>query len=172
MSGILEELETIGQANEVSVLGNPEIESEITLEAIRLECENDKEFAALLESAGTEMALYGVISDAEMANEAVKRIVVGDWKVANFNRIAKRTAIRLAMINNDQLYTKYKKYRELVISYREKIYTKYGNKARVEARKIIRNSRNKAGNMTSQAGKSIADKMDKEIDQANNASNK
>lgn len=166
MAGILEELNTMTTAAEATVIGNHEIEDEIVLEAIRLECNSDAEFKELLESAGTEMALYGVIDNADIATEAAKKIVVTNWKAANFNRIAKRTAIRMAMVNNDQLYTKYKKYRDLVIEYREKIYTKYGNKARVEARKIIKNSRNKAANMNSNAGKNIVDKMDAQIAKA------
>ena len=121
MAGILEDLKTIPTAEDVTVIGNPAIESEIVLSAIRNECDSDEEFSELLESAGTEMALYDVISDADIATEAAKRIVVKDWKAANFNRIAKRTAIRLAMINNDPLYRKYKKYRDLLIETREKI---------------------------------------------------
>ena len=165
MAGILEELNTMTIASEATVIGNHEIEDEIVLEAIRLECNSDEEFKALLESAGTEMALYDVINSAEIATEAAKKIVVTDWKAANFNRIAKRTAVRLAMVNGDQLYTKYKKYRDLFFEYRDKIYAKYGNKARVEARKI---SRNKAANMGSSSGKSIVEKMDAQIAKAEN----
>ena len=109
------------------------------------------------------MALYDLISSEDIATEVVKKIQVTDWKSANFNRIARRTAIRMAMINGDPLYTKYKKYRDLTLAAREKIYKKYGAKAKVEARKIIKNARNKAANMSGATGKSVTDKMDQEI---------
>lgn len=169
MSGIMSELQQMVSAEDATVIGNAAIESEIVLTAIRNECESDEEFATLLESAGTEMALYDVISDADVATEAVKRIVVQDWKTVNFERISKRTAIRLAMVNNDPLYTKYKKYRDLLLETREKIYVKYGQRAKVEARKIIKNSRNKAANMNSAAGKDIVAKMDSQIAKAEKA---
>ena len=170
MSGIMSELEHMATVEDATVIGNAAIESEIILTAIRNECESDEQFAAILEAAGTEMALYDIISDADMATEAAKKIVVKDWKTANYNRICKRTAIRMAMINNDALYTKYKKYRDLLIETREKIYAKYGNKARVEARKIIMNARNKAANMNSAAGKDITSKIDAQIAKAEAAS--
>ena len=168
MSGIMSELQHMPTVEDATVIGNAAIESEIILTAIRNECENDEQFAALLESAGTEMALYDVISDADMATEAAKKIVVKDWKAVNFDRIAKRTAIRMAMVNNDPLYTKYKKYRDLLLETREKIYVKYGSKAKVEAKKIIKNSRNKAANMNSAAGRDIVAKMDAQIAKAEN----
>lgn len=166
MPGIMDDLKLMPTAEDVTVIGNAAIESEIVLTAIRNECENDEEFANVLESAGTEMALYDVISDADLATEAVKKIVIKDWKSANFNRIAKRTAIRMAMLNNDAFYVKYKKYRDLLIETREKIYTKYGSKAKIEAKKIIKNARNKAANMNSNAGKDITSKIDAQIAKA------
>lgn len=166
MSGILTELQQIRTAEDATVLGNAAIESEVILTAIRNECATDEEFHALLESAGTEMALYDIISDAELATEAAKKIVVQDWKAASFARLSKRTAIRLAMVNNDTLYTQYKKYRDLLLATRDKIYTKYGAKANMEAKKIIKNARNKAANMNSNAGKDITSKIDAQIAKA------
>ena len=166
MSGIMNELQHMATVEDATVIGNAAIESEIVLTAIRNECESDEQFSTLLEAAGTEMALYDVISDADMATEAAKKIVVKDWKAANFDRIAKRTAIRMAMVNSDPLYTKYKKYRDLLIEAREKIYQKYGAKAKKEAKKIIMNARNKASNMNSNAGKDIASKIDAQIAKA------
>ena len=128
MAGIMEEISSMG--TDVSVINNPAVESEIFMNALRASCSSDQEFAALLESAGTEMALYDLISDENIATEVVKKIQVNDWKAANFNRICHRTAIRLAMINNDALYSKYRKYRDLMIEVRNKIYTKYEAKAR------------------------------------------
>ena len=164
MDGILAGLQNVGtSAVESTLIGDSISESDIVLEALHAVCESDQEFVELLENSAVEMALYGIIDNADIATEVVKRIQVTDWKQANFNRIAKRTAIRLAMINNDPLYTKYKKYRTLLIDVRNQIYRKYGQKAKVEARKIIRNARNKAANMNSASGKNLAEKMDKAI---------
>lgn len=168
MNGILAEMNSMKGADDVNVVGIPAIESEIVLEAIRTECDSDEEFASLMEAAGIEMGLYGVIEDADLAMEAAKRVVVKDWKAANFNRIAKRTAIRMAMVNNDALYTKYKMYRDKLLEVRDKIYVKYGNKAKVQAKKILANARNKSAAMSGNAGKSITDKMDRAIANAEN----
>lgn len=166
MSGILNDFRNLKSAEEASLEDSPVLESEITLAAIREGCSSDAEFAELIGNAATEMALHGVISDADIATEVSKRILITDFKAANYNRIEKRTAIRLAMINNDQLYVKYRKYRDLFLKTRQAIYKKYGARARVEAKRIIRNSHRKAGNMTSAAGRTIVDKIDKQIDKA------
>lgn len=166
MAGILESLNAMKTIDEITLEGNGLLESEIILTAIRESCGSDEEFATLMDDVATEMALYGVIDDAEVATEAAKRIVVTDWKAANFNRIQKRTAIRLAMINNDQLYAKYRKYRDLFLQARENIYKKYGAKAKQETKKILMNARRKSANMPSPSGKSIVDKIDKQIDKA------
>lgn len=166
MAGILESLNAMKTIDEITLEGNGLLESEIILTAIRESCGSDEEFANLMDDVATEMALYGIIEDAEVATEAAKRIVVTDWKAANFNRIQKRTAIRLAMINNDQLYAKYRKYRDLFLQARENIYKKYGAKAKQETKKILMNARRKSANMPSPSGKSIVDKIDKQIDKA------
>ena len=172
MSGILSELKNMVTADDVTAIGNAAIESEIILTAIRTQCDSDEEFAELMESAGIEMGLYGVISDAEIAVEASKKVVIKDFKAANFNRIAKRTAIRLAMLAEDSLYDRYAKYRKLLLETREKIYQKYGNKAKTETRRILMNGRNKSGNMTSAGGKNITDRIDKAIADADRSSSK
>lgn len=172
MAGILEALSGIADPEQVTVIGNPAIESEITLLALEAECATPEEFSQLIVDGAMEMAMYGVIDKPEVATEAVKKIVVDNWKQANFNRIAKRTAIRMAMVNQDALYTKYKLYRDKLIDMRDKIYKKYGAKAKVEARKIIKNARNKAANMTSATGKDVTAKIDNAIASAEAKSKK
>lgn len=164
--GIMSELENMVSVEDATIIGNAALESEVVLAAIRNECESDEEFAVLMESAATELALYDVISDAEIATEATKKIVIKDWKAVNFDRIAKRTAIRLAMVAHDNLYTKYRFHRDKLIDVRNQIYKKYGNKARKEAKRIIMNARNKAANMNSKSGKDITSKIDKQIAKA------
>lgn len=164
--GIMSELENMVSVEDATIIGNAALESEVVLAAIRNECESDEEFAALMESAATELALYDVISDADIATEATKKIVIKDWKSVNFDRIAKRTAIRLAMVAHDNLYTKYRFHRDKLIDVRNQIYKKYGNKARKEAKRIIMNARNKSANMNSKSGKDITSKIDKQIAKA------
>ncbi len=166
MPGILESLQNIQTPDDATLEGSTLLESEIILTAIRESCDSDEEFDELMNDVATEMALYGVIDDAEIATEASKRIVITDFKAANFNRIQKRTAIRLAMINNDQQYAKYRKYRDLFLQAREGIYKKYGAKAKQETKKILMNARRKSANMPSPSGKTIVDKIDKQIDKA------
>lgn len=163
MAGILEALSGQRAPEDCSVIGIPAVESEIVLMALESECNTPEELIHLMETGATEMALYGIIDKPEIATEAVKKIEVENWKAANFNRIAKRTAIRMAMVNGDALYTKYKKYRDLLIEARDKIYVKYGAKAKVEARKIIKNARAKATNMNSATGKDVTAKIDRAI---------
>lgn len=172
MAGILEELSGVANPDDCTVIGNPAIESEIVLIALESECNSPEELVQLMSEGAMEMAMFGVIDKPEIATEAVKKIQVENWKEANFNRIAKRTAIRLAMVNNDALYTKYKMHRDKLIGFRDAIYKKYGAKAKVEARKIIKNARNKAANMTSATGKDVTSKIDHAIANAEARSKK
>ena len=69
--GIMEEIKNFSSLD-ASVLNDPVVESEIVLNALRNSCASEEGFASLLESAGTEMALYGLISDENIATEVVK----------------------------------------------------------------------------------------------------
>lgn len=166
--GLLSELNQMMSPEEASVIGDPAIESEIVLTALRDECATDAEYADLINASAIEMSLYGVIDDADAAMEAAKKIVIKDYKSANFNRIQRRTAIRLAMKANDPLYRKYKKYRDLFIEARNGIYQKYGAKAKTESRKIIQNAKRKSANIETKTGKSITEKMDAQIKKNSN----
>ena len=137
----------------------PVFESEVVLTALRSECDSEEEFAAILEAAATELALYDVLCDADYATEASKKVIIKDYKGAKLNQVATRTAIRLAQNNNDPLYKKYVKYRTLFLDARAQIYKKYGNKAKSEARRIVRNASKKSSPLTSNAGKSVANKL-------------
>ena len=166
MEGILSQIDNMWNAGDIgdgSLLGDPTLESEVFLSALHESCDSDEEFASILESCGTQMALYDLIDNPQIAMEVVKKIQVNDWKSARFNRVKRRTAVRLAMINNDPLYAKYRKYRDLFLSVRSAIYKKYENKSNVETRKIIKNSRMKASNMGGTPGHDIVAKMDKVI---------
>lgn len=169
--GLLNELNQLPSVDDVSVIGDAAIESEIVLTALREECATEAEYADLINASAIEMSLYGVIDDADAAMEAAKKIVIKDYKSAKFNRIQRRTAIRLAMKSNDALYKKYRKYRDLFLESRNAIYQKYGAKAKSESRKIIQNAKRKSANIESKTGKSITEKMDAQI-KKNSGSNK
>ena len=143
-------------------------ESMIFLTALRDEC-TPEEFEEIVTKNATTLEAYGLISKADIATEAQRNIVKLN-NVASFNRIQKRTAIRLAAESNDQLYEKYAKFRKLMIEYRVKIYQKYGNKAKSEARRIISNAGRKAKAIPSSVGnvgKSIGEKMDNAVKKFN-----
>lgn len=175
MASIKESLESIAPAGEATLEGNPLYESEIILAAIRESCGSDEEYVQLIKDMAIEMQVYDVIEDGNVALEAMKKIVVKDFRHANFNRIKCRTAIRLAKVNNDPAYRLYRKHRDLFLQSREKIYMKYKAKAEKEARRILKNAARKSGNMTSVQGKVVTDKLNKQIekatDDANNTNN-
>lgn len=146
-----------------SIVGIPAIEAELTLLALHEECADDAEFGDLIEDCATEMALYGVVDDPSIATEAAKKVVIKDYKSAKFNMLVSRAAIRIAMVNNSPLYAKYRKGRDMMIDAREAIYKKYHSQAVQEARRILKNSKNKASNMSSSGGKDIMKKIDRQI---------
>lgn len=159
----------IGQAihenleNTVTLLGDSVLESEIVLTALMESCSTDEEFSELLEQHAVEMELFGIIDNSEEACEAARNIVRLN-KSAKFSAIEKRAAIRLAKKADDPLYTKYAKYRALWKDFREKIFAKYRTKATREAKTIIVNARRKASGMSVDSGKSLTDRMDREIE--------
>jgi len=135
------------------------LEAEIFLAALREECENEEEYDRIATECATELELYGLIHSAEIVTEARKNIVKLN-KEANYSKIEKRTAIRLAEKDNSSLYKAYIKGRKLMIAARIKIYERYLSKARPIAKKIIANSRRKASAMKSAGGATITQKMD------------
>jgi len=163
--GLLSSLENMSDGLEnLTLLGDSKAETELFLTALESECTPD-EYQDLMENAAIEMAMYGLIADADVATEATKTIVKMN-KTAKYNAIEHRAAVRLAAKNDDVLYAKYAKGRRMMIEAREGIYTKYGAKAKTEAKKIIQNSKRRASAMGSSAGKSITDKMDAQIAKA------
>jgi len=105
---------------------------------------------------------------AEVATEAIKKVVIKDWKSARFHKVEKKTAINLAKRNGDPHYKKYKKFRELMKRERAAIYKKWGNKSKTEAKRIIRNAKRKASTISTPHGKSITAKMDEQIKKLDN----
>lgn len=160
--GLLSDLNMTTSIDELTI-DDPATESAIVLAAIRENCTTDEEFNDLINDAAVEMAIYGIIDDADEAMEATRRIVIKDSKAADLNRIQGKVAIALAKKAGDPLFTKYSKYRNLMLDAKEKIKAKYGARAKTEAKRIMMNSKRKATNLESKSGKSINEKIDKEI---------
>ena len=136
-------------------------ESAIFLAAMQEECTAEEYNALVMENA-TELALYGLIDNADIVTEA-KKISYKQTKQLTFTREQSRAVMRLARKNNDPEYKKYKMYHAKMKESRDKLRTKYGSKAKTEAKQIINGARRKASSMNSVTGKTISDKMDKRI---------
>lgn len=147
-------------------LSSPADEAFLFLTALEEES-TPEEYLEILENSAVEMQMYGLIPDASVALEAQKNIVKLN-KLATFSKVQKRAAIRLAAQTNDQNYKLYRKGRDMMIAARDKIMTKYGAKAKQEAKKSIANSKKKAMGMKSSGGKSIEKKIDRTIAKLDN----
>ena len=147
----------------------------IFLEALYESC-SEEEFIAIMKESAYDLDAAGLVpaevcealvekynNDGSIATEAVKKVIIKDWKSAKFNKIERKTAINMAKRNNDPNYKKYKFHRDKMKSFRAKIYQKYGAKAKTETRRIIKNSKRKASTISTPQGKSITTKMDEQI---------
>jgi len=139
-------------------------ESAIFLAALEASC-TPEEFDRIVKEHATELELYQLIDSASVATEA-RRYLVTKSRQWDLNREEKKAAIRLAAKADTTDYRQYIYHRKKMITYRTKIYEKFGAKARSIARQIIQNSRRRASSMNSPVGKSIVDKMDKRIEEA------
>jgi len=184
------EPETIGEDNEEEVaeesiieVSDEEIltsamESKIFLDALKATC-TPEEFKQILSENSTELQLYGVVDPIAIAKESYEeedeeyeiateaKSIVRLSKEAKINTEEARIAIGLAKKSNDPLYKSYKKYSTLKRQFRDKIYAKYGSRAKPLARKAITNGRNRVAMMNSPAGVSIVNKIDSRLKQLN-----
>lgn len=164
-----------------------EDEAVVFLQALEASCESNEEFVTMLKDNGVDMAMYGLVPNVEVCESLIAKILAGDsdeefteeedaamegstrvirvnnFKQANFSRIEKRTALRLAERANDNLFEKYAKYRKLMIDARIAIYRKYLRKATTETKAILKAKRMGASAMSTPGGKSIEKRMDSTI---------
>ena len=140
---------------------SPADESAIFLTALQDVC-TEEEYNHLVMESAAELALYGLIDDANIVTEAQK-ISYKITKQMTFSREQKRAALRLAKKSDCNEWKLYRKHRALMIEQRDKIYAKFGSKAKIEAKKVLQNAKRKASSMNSVTGKTITDKMDKKI---------
>ena len=136
-------------------------ESAIFLAALQDVCTKE-EYEQLVFESATELALFGLINNANIATEATK-VVYKQTKAMNLNREQSKASLRLAKKADSPEWKLYKKHRTAMIAIREKIYEKFASKAKAEAKQVINNSKKKASAMNSTTGKTIVAKMDKKI---------
>lgn len=143
-------------------------ESAIFLAALQDAC-TAEEYNDLVMENLTELELYGLIESAEVVTEGLKIIKHKVTKQENLNREQAKAAFRLARKANSSEWKKYKMHREKMIENREKIFQKFGFKAKSEAKRVLQGAKRKASSMpaTSLTGKSITEKMDKKIAEIN-----
>jgi hypothetical protein len=134
-------------------------EAAIFMDTVRESFDNDADFVAYVAENAVEWELYGLIPSASRALEAIKTIKVDDWKVKNRQRLIRRECIRIACKNNDPNYAKYKKFRDNMRTYRQKIFDKYENKAKANVLKARNNSVAKASNIKTTSGANLTNRV-------------
>ena len=135
-------------------------EATIFLDTVRESFESDAEFVQYVQENAVEWELYGLIPSASRALEAIKTLKIEDWKMKNRQRLIRRECIRIACKRNDPLYAKYKKYRDLMRTYRQKIFDKYEQKAKSNVLKARNNVSVKASNIATASGKDLKKRVD------------
>ena len=122
----------------------PAAESAIFLGMIQSQCESLEEYSDLVANEAVEWELMGYIESADAAMEAVKKITIQDWKKVNMDRLIGRECIRLSRANKDPNYVPYAKSRAKLHESREKIFTRWYNKAKANVKAALSNARSKA----------------------------
>lgn len=135
-------------------------EATIFLDTVRESFESDADFVQYVQENAVEWELYGLIPSASRALEAIKTLKIEDWKMKNRQRLIRRECIRIACKRNDPLYAKYKKYRDLMRTFRQKIFDKYEQKAKANVMKARNNSSAKASNIATSTGKDLKKRVD------------
>lgn len=135
-------------------------EASIFMDTLRETFDSDAEFVQYVQENAVEWELYGLIPSASRAIEATKTLKIDDWKAKNRQRLIRRECIRIACKKDDPLYAKYKKYRDLMRQFRQKIFDKYETKAKSNVLKARNNSSAKAANITTSSGKDLKKRVD------------
>lgn len=135
-------------------------EAAIFMDTVRESFDSDAEFIEYVQENAVEWELYGLIPSASRALEAMKTLKIDDWKAKNRQRLIRRECIRIACKKGDPLYAKYKKYRDLMREFRQKIFDKYESKAKSNVLKAKHNVSAKASNINTSSGKDLKKRVD------------
>lgn len=134
-------------------------EAAIFMDTVRESFDNDADFVEYVTENAVEWELYGLIPSASRALEAIKTLKIDDWKQKNRQRLIRRECIRIACKKNDPNYVKYKKFRDLMRTYRQKIFDKYETKAKSNVLKAKNNSVAKASNIKTTSGANLTNRV-------------
>lgn len=120
-------------------------EAAILLDGLEDEC-TDEEWNVILENM-TELEIYGLIPNAEMATEAAKKVAYKVTKQMNLNRETAKAALRSAEKKNTAAWKKYHKARVAMLEARNDIYKQEAGVAKKAAKATLNNARKKASAM-------------------------
>ena len=134
-------------------------ESALFIDFMLESCDSIEEFEELVNENATDWQLYGLIDDREMALEAIRIMKVENWKQKNRYRLIRRECIRIGKEKNDPNYVKYKKYRDLMRQFRQKLFDKYENLATRNVKAAHKNSVAKASNVKTTSSKTTLTRL-------------
>ncbi len=120
-------------------------EASIFLESLKSEC-SDEEWNIILENM-TELEIYGLIPNAEVATEAAKKVAYKVTKQMNLNRETAKAALRSAEKKQTAAWKKYHKARVAMLEARNAIYKQEAGVAKKAAKATLSNARKKASAM-------------------------
>ena len=134
-------------------------ESALFLDFMLESCDSIEEFEELVNENATDWQLYGLIDDRDMALEASRIMKVENWKQKNRFRLIRRECIRIGKEKNDPNYIKYKKYRDLMRQFRQKLFDRYETLATRNVKSAHKNSVAKASNVKTASGKNTLTRL-------------
>lgn len=140
----------------------PADESAIFLETVMESCETPDEFIDMVTENAVYWQSFGLIDDADVALEAVKRITVDNWKQVNFKRLWHREALRVEARKDSADWKKYVKYRTEMRKVRAKIIQRNEN----VAKRNVRQAQSHASQKTASMNNSHGGDLNKRINEA------
>lgn len=141
-------LNFLGEPDLDQIQATPADESAVFLSAMQEACTKDEYNTLVMENA-TDLEMYGLIDDADVATESTKKIVYKQTKQQSFTREQNKMCMRMAKRLNLPEYQKYRKYIQAAKVEREKIRKKLGSKAKQETKRALTNAKRKASTMNS-----------------------
>lgn len=137
--------EFLNEYNTTEVEFDAADEASIFLSALKSECSED-EWKLVLENM-TELEIYGLIPNAEVATEAAKKVAYKVTKQMNMNRETAKAALRSAEKKQTAAWKRYHKARVMMLEARNDIYKQEAAVARKAAKATLSNARKKASAM-------------------------
>ena len=167
-------------AVESAHLTSAEDTTAVLLSALEGVCDPEELHELAYESANL-FATYGIYDDADQVRAAYeamapaieasipakKKTIVITTKATVMDRATKQAMMRLAKNAGDPNYEKYRKYKKLMVEFREKIRAKWGSKAKKEAKRILMGKGQTAHAVKDARGRQMEDKIKEAISKTN-----